>query len=292
MSESARRDRLFVGIQKLLPTRALSLLMYRLTRIRWRPFKNLHIQLFMKGFTISLDDAVQTDPSAYATFNDFFTRALKPGAREITADPLDLISPVDGTVSQIGQIQQGRIIQAKGHDYSLTELLGGDAERASAYEGGSFCTIYLAPYNYHRIHMPVDGSLCDWTHVPGRLFSVNAATVRQSPGVFVRNERVVCNFKRSADPWALVMVGALFVGSIETVWAGQITPPYPRAGSVKSHPAQRAVALKRGEEMGRFNMGSTVILLFPPNFVAWEAAIGPLSTVRLGQRLGRISRCA
>ncbi len=289
MSESPGRDRLFVAVQKLLPTRALSLLMYRLTRIRWAAFKNLHIRLFIKGFDISLDEAVVTEPTDFPTFNDFFTRALKADARPIAADPQTLISPVDGTISQLGTIERGEIFQAKGHRYTVSQLLGGDVQRAAAYDDGSFCTIYLAPYNYHRIHMPCDGNLREWVHVPGRLFSVNPATVRELPGVFARNERVVTLFDQVAGPWALVMVGALFVGSIETVWAGQITPPYPADPQPKTYSPSQTIALRRGDEMGRFNMGSTVILLFPRGAVNWDAGTQALNTVRMGQRLGRFS---
>ncbi len=289
MNGSRLRDLLFVGLQRILPTQGLSLLMYRLTRIRWTAFKDLHIRLFMKGFDISLDEALITEPSEYATFNDFFTRELKRGVRPISPDPQALVSPVDGTISQIGLIEHGEIFQAKGHRYTVRQLLGGDEHRAAAYDGGSFCTIYLAPYNYHRIHMPVDGLLHDWTHVPGRLFSVNPATVRELPGVFSMNERVIACFNHPRGPWALVMVGALFVGSMETVWAGQITPPYRQGAGAEAYQSQQKTLLRRGEEMGRFNMGSTVILLFPRGMANWDAIAQPLSTVRVGQLLGRIS---
>ncbi len=286
MSTSRGRDRLFVTIQKLLPTRSLSLLMYRLTRIRWPFFKNMHIRIFMRGFGISLDEAERGAPEDYATFNDFFTRALKAGARPLAVDKSSLLSPVDGTVSQLGAITDGRIVQAKGHHYSVTELLGGDAARAEHFLNGSFCTIYLAPYNYHRIHMPVDGLLREWVHVPGRLFSVNPATARELPGVFARNERVACLFDHPVSPWALVMVGALFVGSMETVWAGQITPPYLEGKSAAGYQSQQKIMLRRGDEMGRFNMGSTVILLMPSSKAQWDASVTAGSTVQVGQRLG------
>ena len=289
MKDSSWRDVFFVMLQKLLPARGLSLLMYRLTRIQWPPFKNLHIRFFMQGFGISLNEAEYSDSRDYATFNDFFTRALRPGARPIAPDQRSLISPVDGTISQIGPIQQGRIIQAKTHHYSVTELLGGDSKRGAVYDGGSFCTLYLAPYNYHRIHMPLDGSLREWLHIPGQLFSVNPAAVRELPGIFARNERVVCQFDHAIFPWALVMVGALFVGSIETVWAGQVTPPYGRKDAVADYQPQQTIALGRGQEMGRFNMGSTVILLMPPRSVNWNVGLQSGSTVRMGQSLGLVS---
>ncbi|MEK6805406.1 MAG: archaetidylserine decarboxylase [Pseudomonadota bacterium] len=289
MNDSSLRDRLFVALQKWLPTRGLSVLMYRLTRIQWPALKNLHIRLFMRGFNISLEEAELTEPTDYPTFNDFFTRALKPGVRPISSDAQALASPVDGTISQLGLIQQGEIVQAKGHRYTVSQLLGGDPERAAMYDGGSFCTIYLAPYNYHRIHMPVDGLLREWIHVPGRLFSVNPATVRELPGVFALNERVVSCFNHPRGPWALVMVGALFVGSMETVWAGQVTPPYRHGNTAEGYQSQQKIMLRRGDEMGRFNMGSTVILLFPRGMASWDPGAQPQSMVRMGQTLGRVS---
>lgn len=280
------KDWLFVALQKILPTRALSMLMYKLTRIEWPAFKNAHIRFFMRAFRISLREAEHGEPEDYATFNDFFTRALKPDARVQAEGEHTLVSPVDGTISQLGPINEGRIFQAKNHDFSVTELLGGDAERAAAFAGGSFCTIYLAPHNYHRIHMPADGILREWVYVPGRLFSVNFATVRALPGVFARNERVACMFDHRHGPWALVLVGALFVGSIETVFAGQISPPHKRTIAAESFASSPAQTLKRGMEMGRFNMGSTVILLLPPGKAHWHAALRAGATVQVGQSMG------
>ena len=282
MSDSRWQDKLFVAVQQWLPTRALSRLMYSLTRIEWPAFKNAHIKLFMQGFDISLAEAEYPNAEDYPTFNDFFTRALKPGARPLDTDARAFLSPVDGTVSQAGTIRAGRIFQAKGIDYSAEDLLGGDA---SAFMNGSFATIYLAPYNYHRIHMPAAGKLRDWNLVPGRLFSVNPATVRTLPGVFARNERLCATFETSSGSMAMVLVGALFVGSIETVWSGQVTPPHIRSGGDRYQP-MRPVALERGAEMGRFNMGSTVILLTPPGAVRWDERLQPGSTLRVGERIG------
>lgn len=283
------RDHAFVLLQQLLPTRWLSMLIYRITRIEQAAFKNNFIRLFCQQFQIDLGEADREQPEQYRSFNDFFTRALKPGARRLDPDPAALLSPVDGTVSQAGDIREGRLIQAKGHDYSVETLLGGDAELAARFAGGRFTTIYLAPYNYHRIHMPLSGTLQRWTYVPGRLFSVNPATVRALPGVFARNERVCTVFETEVGSFALVLVGALFVGSMETVWAGQISPPHKR-GRVEQFSPVHPLPLARGEEMGRFNMGSTVILLAARDALEWDARMTPGQTLRMGERIGRLLR--
>lgn len=282
-------DKAFALLQLCLPTRFISWLVYRLTRIEHPGFKNAFIKGFMSVFKISLDEAEHGRPEDYVHFNAFFTRALKPGVRPIAPDPQAFISPVDGTISQLGKIDGDRIFQAKGQSYTAAELLGGDEELAKPFVGGEFCTIYLAPYNYHRIHMPVRGTLSEWLLVPGRLFSVNPATARAMPRVFARNERVVTLFDTAFGPMALVLVGALNVGSMETVWAGQITPPHVRGGVGRWIPGE-PVRLERGAEMGRFNMGSTVILLTPPGSVSWDATATATaaSTVRMGQRIGRL----
>lgn len=280
-------DRAFALLQLCLPTRLISWLVFKLTRIEAVWFKNASIRAFMAAFSITLDEAEHERIEDYRHFNAFFTRALKPGARTVHPDPQTLVSPVDGTVSQLGKINGERIFQAKGHDYSASELLG-DAALARGFVGGNYCTIYLAPYNYHRIHMPATGKLGEWLLVPGRLFSVNPATVRALPRVFARNERVVTLFDTAFGPMALVLVGALNVGSMETVWAGQITPPHRRSGIVRWKP-KTPTLLARGDEMGRFNMGSTVILLTPPGAANWDASVGPGNTLRMGQRIGRIN---
>ncbi|WP_020650253.1 archaetidylserine decarboxylase [Solimonas variicoloris] len=279
-------DRAFVLLQLCLPTRWLSQLVFRLTQIRNPGFKNALIRLFLRGYTIDLSEAEFSRIENYNSFNHFFTRALKPGARPMPADPQAFVSPVDGTVSQFGTIGEDRLIQAKGHAYSLYDLLPGDAD-AKAFVGGEFCTIYLAPYNYHRIHMPIDGRLAHWTYVPGRLFSVNAATARALPNLFTRNERLNARFDTPAGPVALSMVGALFVGSLETVWAGRVTPPHLRRRDSEQYAPMSPVTLARGAEMGRFNMGSTVILLAPPGGIEWKAGLAPGQPVRLGDTLGR-----
>lgn len=287
LTDASRGDTAFALFQLYLPTRFISWLVYKLTRIQAPWFKNAFIRVFMRAFGISLDEAEHSRPEQYVHFNAFFTRALKPGARTVHPDPKTFISPVDGTVSQLGRIQGERIFQAKGQSYTASELLG-DSELAKPFVGGEFCTIYLAPYNYHRIHMPVSGKLSEYLLVPGRLFSVNPATARAMPRVFARNERVVTMFDTEFGPMAFVLVGALNVGSMETVWAGQITPPHTRSGIGRWVPGS-PVELARGEEMGRFNMGSTVILLTPPGTVQWDAAVGPGNTVRVGQSIGRLA---
>lgn len=285
-SAASLGDKLFALLQLCLPTRFISWLVFKLTRIESPWFKNAFIKWFMRTFSISLDEAEHPKPENYVHFNAFFTRALKSGARPIEAEQSAYLSPVDGTVSQLGRIEQEQIFQAKGHHYTAAELLGSE-RLAAPFRDGHFCTIYLAPYNYHRIHMPMTGRLSAWSLIPGRLFSVNPATARAMPGLFARNERVVTLFDTDKGPIALVLVGALNVGSMETVWAGQITPPHRRSGIVSWKPDQDC-ALERGAEMGRFNMGSTVVLLSPPGSVNWDSAVRPGSTVRVGQSIGKL----
>lgn len=287
MTDATFGDRLFAAIQQALPTRALSSGMHALTRIETVWFKNAFIKVFLKLFpSISLDEAVVQQPEGFRSFNDFFTRALKPGARAVDATSSAFVSPVDGTVSQFGDITGGELIQAKGHTYSAQTLLAGRADWAAAFAGGQFITIYLAPYNYHRIHIPLKGTLREWAYVPGRLFSVNHATARALPGVFARNERVVALFDTELGPMAMVLVGALFVGSMETVWAGEISPPHVRDPAPRVHTAQGVVTLEKGMEMGRFNMGSTVILLTPKK-LGWNQ-LAPKQIVRMGEKIATV----
>ena len=235
-----------------------------------------------------LSAAAQPDLSAYPHLAAFFTRALRPDARPLDPDPAAVLSPVDGTISQIGTISDGRIIQAKGHDYSVSDLLGGDSKACHQFDGGSFATIYLSPRDYHRIHMPLSGDLREMTYLGGSLFSVNQTTAAGVPGLFVRNERVLCLFGTAAGPMALALVGAIFVGGIETVWEGEVTPARsgPRRRRWDYTGLAQGVHLERGIEMGRFNLGSTVILLFPAGVLTWDETLAPGQTVRLGQRLG------
>lgn len=277
---------LFVALQHLLPQHRLSQLMYRLARLEWRPFRRLATGAFIRLTGIRMDEAAEPDPRAYPHLAALFTRALRPGARPLDPDPRAIVSPVDGTLSQIGPIADGRIVQAKGHDYSVRDLLGERGDLHRLFEGGGFATVYLSPKDYHRIHMPVSGDLIETRHLGGRLFSVNAVTAALVPDLFARNERVVTLFGTEAGPMALVLVGAIFVGGIETVWQGEIAPA-PSAAACRRWPDQR-VRLGRGEEMGRFNLGSTVVLLFPAGTMAWEAGLQPGDQVRMGQRIGTL----
>ncbi|MFN2308861.1 MAG: archaetidylserine decarboxylase [Gammaproteobacteria bacterium] len=280
-------DPLYVWPQYLLPHHALSRLVLTATRCETPWWKQGLIDGFRRRFDIRLDEAQQTDARAYPSFNAFFTRALRPGARPLSERPGDIACPVDGRVSQFGTLRGGRILQAKGHDYSLLELLGGASDLADDFQDGEFATLYLSPRDYHRIHMPLAGRLTDTVYVPGRLFSVAPHTVRRVPRLFARNERLVARFETEAGPMAMVLVGALFVACIETVWAGVVTPP-PGPRVRRASFAERAVELARGAEMGRFNMGSTVILLFGKGRMQWEAGFATGRPVRMGQTVGRL----
>jgi phosphatidylserine decarboxylase len=232
-----------------------------------------------------MSSARETNLDAFEHFNAFFTRELKPGARPIEGDDNTIISPVDGAVSQAQAIVDGRIFQAKGHSYSVVELLGGDEERAKPFKNGVFATLYLSPRDYHRIHCPIDGKLMEMVHVPGRLFSVSPLTTATVPRLFARNERVAAIFDTAAGPVAVVMVGAIFVSSIDTVWAGTITPPYGTKVRTWKYGEEKPYALDKGDELGRFNMGSTVIVLFGENRVKLDAKITANQPVRMGQHL-------
>jgi len=275
--------------QLLLPQRSLTRLVYRLARARTPWFKDALIRHFARRFRVNLDEALEPNPRVYPDFNAFFTRALKPGARPVAPGDRVVCCPVDGTVSQIGFAEADTLLQAKGRNFSLTALLGGDAERARPFQGGAFATLYLSPRDYHRIHMPLAGRLREMAHIPGKLFSVSPLTTRMVPELFARNERVVALFDTPAGPLALVLVGAINVASIETVWAGAITPPLGKAIRDWNYPpnGDDAVRLDKGAEMGRFNLGSTVILLFGRGAVRWEADLRPGATARMGQRLGK-----
>ncbi|MET0498420.1 MAG: archaetidylserine decarboxylase [Steroidobacteraceae bacterium] len=280
-------DRLFAALQYVLPKHALSRMIYRVMRNESPTVKRLIITNFLKGYRVDMAEALQSDPLAYRSFNDFFTRALRPEARPIAEEPDAVVSPVDGTVSQCAPIHGDALIQAKGRSYTLNELLAGDAASVAAYRDGSFACIYLAPYNYHRIHMPFGGSLRSTVYVPGDLFSVNAATARAVPRLFARNERVICDFDTTIGRMAVIPVGALFVGSMETVYCGEINPP-PRS-SHGVYPIAKGVgqSFLKGAELARFNMGSTVVLLFQRDCVTWQNTVIPQATVRLGQVICR-----
>ncbi|MEJ2343835.1 MAG: archaetidylserine decarboxylase [Gammaproteobacteria bacterium] len=278
-------------LQYLLPQHGISRLVHRLMRSQRMPAHKAFARWFVRRYGVDMSEALEPRIEAYPDFNSLFTRALRPGTRPTCEEPGGICCPVDGYLSQAGAILDTEIFQAKGRRYSLVQLLGGSAERAAPFVDGNFATLYLSPGDYHRVHMPMAGRLTEMVHVPGKLFSVSPACVRAIPGLFARNERVVSIFETGeAGPMAMVLVGAINVGSIETVWAGEVTPPRGRRIASHRYPAQgdQSVHLGRGEEMGRFNLGSTVILLFGPNRVRWEPGLEPERPLRLGQCLGRL----
>ncbi len=272
-----------VLLQYILPHRFLSRLVYWGTRWTFAPWKNWLIATIVRNYAVDMAEAAQPDPLAYPHFNAFFTRKLKPGARQADADPAALLSPADGRISQAGPIVDGRIFQAKGQDYSAAELLGDEAS-AAPYRNGRFVTVYLSPRDYHRVHMPLKGTLKETVHVPGRIFSVAPFAVEAIPRLFARNERLVCHFEGEQGPFAVVMVGAILVSSVATVWDGLVIPPYAPAIRRKSFAGQ-GITLDRFAEMARFNMGSTVIVLLPEGMAELDAW-APQQAVKVGQRLG------
>ena len=280
-------DRLFAALQYVLPKHLLSRIIYAIARSESPFVKRTFLKIFLGLFDINMAEAVQPDPYAYRTFNDFFTRALKPNARPIAIEREFIVSPVDGTVSQCGELLNESILQAKGQSYSLQELLAGDAESVAAYRNGSFACIYLAPYNYHRIHMPYAGTALKNIYVPGDLFSVNASTARAVPRVFARNERLICEFNTPVGRVAVILVGALHVGSIETVHCGEVNPPPRRRKQPEIIAAGIGRQFAKGDELGRFNMGSTVVLLFERGRIHWDESMQPNATVQLGRPIAR-----
>ncbi|ABM33522.1 phosphatidylserine decarboxylase [Paracidovorax citrulli AAC00-1] len=277
-------DRLAVLPQYLLPKRALTSLAGRFASARAGARTTAAIRRFVARYRVDMSEAENPDIGSYATFNDFFTRALRAGARPIADAPA--VCPVDGAVSQFGRIEKDQIFQAKGHRYSTTALLGGDAREASKFDNGSFATIYLSPRDYHRIHMPCDGRLRRMVYVPGALFSVNPLTARGVPGLFARNERVVCLFDTPLGSMALVLVGATIVGSMATVWHGTVNPPRTAGLRQWSYEDGPEVLLRKGQEMGRFMLGSTVVLLFEPGALRFTETWEPARAVRLGEPMG------
>lgn len=269
----------------VLPHHALTRVVYWLTRRESRLTSGV-IRKFASSFNVDMNDAIEPDLDSYRTFNAFFTRALKVDARPIAAAEKQIASPADGRISAIGDIHDARIFQAKGQDYSLLNLLGGDSEATERLGDGRFTTIYLSPRDYHRLHMPLDGRLIKQTHVPGRLFSVGPHTVKTLPNLFARNERVIAQFETEHGLMALVLVGAMNVAAIETVWDGLVTPPQQPAMSSKDYSDQN-IELKKGHEMGRFNMGSTIIVLLE-NPAAWRVDVQSGDAVRMGQLLGQV----
>ena len=279
-------DRLKALIQYPLPHHLLSKLMYLVTRCQWSPLKNALIRFVIKRFDVDMSIAADPEPTNYRHFNEFFTRPLKSDARPIAAEPNAIACPVDGAISQLGPIRDGRIFQAKGHDYSLKTLLGGIDHLHERFSDGQFATIYLSPRDYHRIHMPLSGTLTETVYVPGRLFSVNPATTRAIPGLFARNERLVTIYETEYGPMAVILVGAIFVAGIETIWSGNYGDKTFRHFEHLSRDNLPDLTLEKGAEMGRFNMGSTVIVLFGPNQMEWSAALQADRAVSMGQLLG------
>jgi phosphatidylserine decarboxylase len=275
-------DRLAVWVQYLLPKQALTVLAGWVAERRARAFVVRLIAWFVRRYGVDLSEAEQPAPAAYETFNAFFTRSLRPGARPL-ADT-DLVCPVDGAISQFGAIEHGQIFQAKGHLYSAAALLGGDAALAATFDTGHYATLYLSPKDYHRIHMPCTARLRRMVHVPGTLFSVNPATARGVPGLFARNERVVCLFDTEWGALAMVLVGATIVGSTATVWHGVVSPPRPSQPRIWRYD-DAPVVLRRGDEMGRFLLGSTVVVLCPSRPLQFEPAWAPGGAVRCGQAM-------
>jgi len=281
---SAVSERLAVALQYALPKRLLTQLAGKLAGLEGGKATTAVIRWFAKRYGVNMAEAANADPASYASFNQFFTRPLREGVRPI-ADA-DFVCPVDGAISQFGPIEFDQVFQAKGHFYSTTALVGGDRALAARFENGDFATIYLSPRDYHRIHMPCAGRLTQMIHVPGELFSVNPATARGVPGLFARNERVVCVFEGEFGPFVMVLVGATIVGSMATVWHGVVNPPR-RPDIVKRGYAEGEVALEKGAEMGRFLLGSTVVMLFPQDVLRFGSDWAPGGPVRMGEPMAR-----
>jgi phosphatidylserine decarboxylase len=281
------KDSLFILLQHLLPQHLLSRLVGRLAECRTPWVKNLFINWFRQRYQVDMSQALQPDPEAYEHFNAFFTRALKPDARPLDNTPGAILSPADGAISQLGPIEQGRIFQAKGRSYSLNTLLGGDAARAQPFINGQFATIYLSPRDYHRVHMPIAGTLRESIYIPGDLYSVNQVTAAGVDNLFARNERLVAIFDTELGPMAMVLVGAMIVAGIETVWNGQVAPLPRQPLVLDAAPGQKQVQLAAGEEMGRFKLGSTVILLFGPEVMGWAEQLAAGDAVVMGRSIGQ-----
>ena len=276
-------------LQHIMPKRLITAIVYRLARIRVRFIKDFLIRSFVKLCEVNLDEVQKSVPDGFLNFNDFFIRELADGSRPIDSSDLSIVSPADGIISAAGSIERNAVLQAKGHDYSLEELLATDLDEAQRYYDGSFATIYLAPFNYHRVHAPLAGELVAAHFVPGSLFSVNQTTVSFLRGLFTRNERLICHFRTAAGPMVLIFVGALNVGSITTPWTGEIRP---RKGHVVENidlqSSSQAKTVNKGDLLGWFNMGSTIILLLPPGVCDWRSGLKSGEALRMGESLGRI----
>lgn len=276
-------DQLAVLLQYILPKQALTIFAGKVASAKGGALTARLIKWFVGRYKVNMAEAANPDILSYPTFNDFFTRALRSGARPVSQ--VDFICPVDGAISQFGPIENDQVFQAKGHRYSTTALVGGDAQLAAKFQDGSFATLYLSPRDYHRIHMPCDGRLTRMIYVPGDLFSVNPVTARGVPGLFARNERVVCVFESEHGPFVLTLVGATIVGSMATVWHGLVNPPRTRDVRVWEYDKQ-SIQLKKGDEMGRFLLGSTVVMLFPKKVMQFNPEWKPAQAVRMGEVMG------
>ena len=279
--------RLFIALQHILPQHFLSRVMLRLTRCECKWLLMFLVPLFIRQFKVNMKEAKDSDWHNYPSFNQFFTRELKDDARSIVSDKNAIACPVDGAISQLGKINNDLIFQAKGHAYSLQQLLGDREDLSKIFKNGRFNTIYLSPKDYHRIHMPLDGTLKEMVHVPGQLFSVNPTTVNNVPALFARNERVICLFDTEHGPMVMILVGAIFVASIETIWHGVVTPPTRKDIQSWTYDEEKII-LNKGDEMGRFNMGSTVILLFPNKQMEWNKELKAEQLVQLGEKIGEL----
>ena len=271
-TEASVRELSGACLQRVIPHHLLSRLMYRAARCSWRPWKNALIRWFTGKYGIDLEQAERTSVHDYSSFNDFFTRALQPDLRPLTRTADGLVSPVDGTVSAAGVIEDTRLFQAKGRDYSLAELVSGERELISRYRNGNFITLYLSPRDYHRVHSPIDGELQSMAYIPGRLFSVNTGSVRHIDGLFARNERVITTFRTAIGRISVIFIGAIFVGSVATVWHGEVMPAGKRDYFCRHY--EPGLAFRQGDEIGRFNMGSTVLLLTEPGRIKWSVTDG------------------
>lgn len=279
---------LFVFFQYIIPQRLLSRCVAMFANAENSLIRMPFINLFIKIFKVDMSEALEDNPKSYATFNAFFTRELKPDSRPLCLETDAIASPADGTISQVGDIDFGNLFQAKGKEFGLTELLGGDEYLSQSFMGGKFATIYLSPKDYHRVHMPYEGQLQTMIHIPGQLFSVNNSTAELVPGLFARNERVVAIFDTNTGPMAIVLVGAMIVASIETVWAGQITPVKKEVRTTQYPNTNSGVKLAKGEEMGRFKLGSTAIVLFGPDSVEWIDHLKNGTKIKMGEELGKL----
>ena len=280
---------LFLLLQRMMPKRLITAIVHRLARIRVRLIKDFLIRSFVKFYEVNLDEVRKSAPDGFTSFNDFFTRELERGSRPIDSSDLSIVSPADGIISAAGSIKKNAVLQAKGIDYSLEELLATDLDEAQRYYDGSFATIYLAPFNYHRVHAPLAGELVAARFVPGSPVSVNPTTVSFIRGLFTRNERLICHFRTAAGPMVLIFVGALNVGSITTPWTGEIRP---RKGNMVENidlqSSSQAKTVNKGDLLGWFNMGSTIILLLPPGVCDWRSGLESGEALRMGEALGRI----